>query len=479
MSLPLLKRYLPISVALLLYYGSASRFSHGATSTASFYQYQNERRLDDGSTEARLIPVFDFILATAILRPGITRTIGTCSVAATIGIVAVHRVINGLPCQGDVIQAIWTGLLESINSLTPVLGAASCIRVIAKNAAPLRRPLGDALTALAAMACRSSRALATTIAARVHAIDAAAFFVSKDSLSFGIDGFALVIAAASGVWVVAVDAAAFAQPAELGACANDGQTGASMGIGEAIAVTLAEHGINLALVSRSKDKLETVRNNIISKFPNIKVGVYPVDLQHQADVEKAVKVAVSEIGQIDILINNAGLALGAPGRFWELPIDQVAQMSGTNINGVMFTTHAVLNHSMWQRKKGTIINISSVTGLECPPFNGEAVYHASKAFLEGFTNSLRLETAGSDIRVLVLRPGCVETHFHLQRVKYDQGAMNEFFQGYEPLLAEDLAQSVLYMLSLPSRISIKALDCVPTAQRSLTRFDREWNSRRE
>ncbi|KAI7761681.1 hypothetical protein LZL87_013119 [Fusarium oxysporum] len=256
-------------------------------------------------------------------------------------------------------------------------------------------------------------------------------------------------------------------------------TGASMGIGEAIAVALAEHGVNLALVSRSKDKLEAVRDKIASKFSGIKVGVYPVDIQNQPDIEKAVKSATSELGQIDILINNAGLALGAPGRFWEIPVDQVAQMSNTNINGVMFTTHAVLNHSMWERKKGTIINVSSVTGLECPPFNGEAVYHASKAFLEGFSNSLRMETAGSDIRVLVLRPGVVQTHFHLQRVQYDQSAMDDFVEGYEPLVAEDLAQSVLYMLSLPPRISIKALDCVPTAQRALTNFDREWNSRRE
>ncbi|KAI1061183.1 hypothetical protein LB506_011759 [Fusarium annulatum] len=263
-------------------------------------------------------------------------------------------------------------------------------------------------------------------------------------------------------------------------------TGASMGIGEAIALALAEHGVNIALVSRSKDKLEAVRDKITSKFSEVNVGVYPVDIQNQPDIEKAVKSAISELGQIDILINNlilitsqAGLALGAPGRFWEIPIDQVAQMSNTNINGVMFTTHAVLNHSMWERKKGTIINVSSVTGLECPPFNGEAVYHASKAFLEGFSNSLRMETAGSDIRVLVLRPGVVQTHFHLQRVQYDQSAMDDFIEGYEPLVAEDLAQSVLYMLSLPPRVSIKALDCVPTAQRALTNFDREWNSRRE
>lgn len=154
-------------------------------------------------------------------------------------------------------------------------------------------------------------------------------------------------------------------------------------------------------------------------------------------------------------------------------------MNGTNINGVMYTTHSVLNRSMWPRKRGTIVNVSSVTGLECPPFNGEAVYHANKACVEGFTNSLRMETAGSNIRVLALRPGCVVSHFHLQRVKYDKDAMDEFFYGYEPLLSEDLADAVWYMVSCPERISIKALDCVPTAQRSLTRFDREWNARRD
>ncbi|UPL02687.1 hypothetical protein LCI18_013621 [Fusarium solani-melongenae] len=107
MSLPLLRQYLPISLALLLYYGSASRFTHGATSTTSFYRFQNERRADDGSTEARLIPVFDFILATAIVMPGTSRKIATCFVAATISGFAAQRVINGLPCQGDIFQSIW------------------------------------------------------------------------------------------------------------------------------------------------------------------------------------------------------------------------------------------------------------------------------------------------------------------------------------------------------------------------------------
>ncbi|KAM0273605.1 hypothetical protein ACHAQH_008234 [Verticillium albo-atrum] len=228
-----------------------------------------------------------------------------------------------------------------------------------------------------------------------------------------------------------------------------------------------------------KDKLEVVREKITAMAPRVKVGIYPVDIQDHAEVDKAVQQAIADLGDINILINNAGLALGAPARFWELPVDAVAQMSGTNVNGVMFTTHSVLNRSMWPRKCGTILNISSVTGLECPPFNGEAVYHASKAFLEGFTNSLRNETSGSDIRVLALRPGVVNTHFHLQRVQYDKDAMDEFFHGYDPLVAEDVAQSALYMLSLPDHVSVKALDCVPTAQRALTNFDREWKSRQE
>ncbi|GAP93232.1 putative NADP-dependent dehydrogenase [Rosellinia necatrix] len=254
-------------------------------------------------------------------------------------------------------------------------------------------------------------------------------------------------------------------------------TGASMGIGEAISIVLAKAGCRLALLSRSKDKLDAVSARILSESPNVQVRAYAVDIRSHSDVDSTVQRVVAELGEIDILINNAGLALGAPARFWEQPIGLIDQMNNTNISGVMYTAHSVLNRSMWPRKTGTIVNISSVTGLECPPFDGEAVYHANKACIEGFSNALRSETAGSDIRVLVLRPGCVATHFHLQRVKYDSDAMDEFFAGYEPLVAEDLADSLLFMLSRVGRVSIKALDCVPTAQRSLTRIDRTWNER--
>ncbi|RKL47587.1 hypothetical protein BFJ72_g1819 [Fusarium proliferatum] len=107
MSISLLKRYLPISLALLLFYGSASRFTHGATSTASFYQYQNDRSPDDGSTLSRVIPVFDVIVGTTILQQGLSRKVATCFVASTITSVAFQRYLAGLDCQGDFLQVSW------------------------------------------------------------------------------------------------------------------------------------------------------------------------------------------------------------------------------------------------------------------------------------------------------------------------------------------------------------------------------------
>lgn len=127
----------------------------------------------------------------------------------------------------------------------------------------------------------------------------------------------------------------------------------------------------------------------------------------------------------------AGLALGAPRRFHELERHEISTMNDTNVNGYMYMTHSVLRHSMFARKEGTILNITSTTALEAPPFPGEVVYHANKACQEGFTNALRNELSGTNIRVLALRPGCVATNFHLQRVNNDKQMYDEFFEGFE------------------------------------------------
>ena len=181
---------------------------------------------------------------------------------------------------------------------------------------------------------------------------------------------------------------------------------------------------------------------------------------------------------IDVLINNAGLALGAPSTFPDLSISDVITMTGTNVNGMLFTTYAVLNQGkMKQNARGTILNVTSTTGLEVPPFPGESIYHASKMFQEGFTNALRTELVGTNIKVLALRPGVVATHFHEQRVGFDKGMYDGFMEGFEPLVSEDVAEAAAWMLQSQERVSVKALDVVPTAQRGLPVFDREWNSR--
>ncbi|TEA12702.1 NADP-dependent 3-hydroxy acid dehydrogenase [Colletotrichum sidae] len=239
-------------------------------------------------------------------------------------------------------------------------------------------------------------------------------------------------------------------------------TGASMGIGEAIVTALADKGANLVLLSRDERKLSSLANKLSLSHSDVKIIYRAADVGNFESVDKAIESAVEAIGQIDILVNNAGLALGAPATFAELKIQDIMTMANTNVNGMMF---------------GVILNVTSVTGLEVPPFAGEAVYHASKAFQEAFTNSLRNELVETDIKVLALRPGVVATHFHTQRVGFDKEKYNSFTEGYDPLMSDDIAKSAVYMLEQPPNVSIKALDVVPTAQRSLNVFDRKWAER--
>lgn len=132
-----------------------------------------------------------------------------------------------------------------------------------------------------------------------------------------------------------------------------------------------------------------------------------------------------------------------------------------------------------ERKAGTILNVTSTTGLEVPPFPGEAVYHSSKAAQEAFSNVLRTELQGTNIKVLALRPGVVATNFHEQRVGYDKKQYDDFMDGFEPLAADEVAESAIFMLSSSDKVAIQALSVVPTAQRSLQVFDRTWNERNQ
>ncbi|MBK1882312.1 SDR family NAD(P)-dependent oxidoreductase [Luteolibacter pohnpeiensis] len=244
-------------------------------------------------------------------------------------------------------------------------------------------------------------------------------------------------------------------------------TGGSSGIGLAIATQLVQAGADVVSLSRSG-----------SKKPNVGVRQVRCDITDKKETHNVVEELRANGWIPDVLINNAGIALGAPHAFWEQPIDDIHQVIGVNVLGVVNATHAVLR-SMWiPNGKGTIVNVSSVTGLEVPIKGmGEVSYHSSKAFLEGFSNALRNEMLGTDIRVLAVRPGFVRTNFHFDRVGRKDDKFEKVFEGMTPLSADDVADAVVWAISKPERISIKALDIVPTPQRSLTQNDREWNAR--
>ena len=260
-------------------------------------------------------------------------------------------------------------------------------------------------------------------------------------------------------------------------------TGASQGIGAEIAKAAARESANVILFARSRDKLAALAQEIDAQFSASSEhgAIYRiVDVQDYAAVEAAVKSVVRHLGEIDILVNNAGLALGAPKRFPDLSVADIVTMTNTNVQGVMFSTHAVLNHGgMMKRERGTILNITSTTGLEVTPFPGEAVYHSSKAFQEAFTNGLRTELQETNIKVLALRPGVVATHFHEQRVGYDQEQYDDFMDGFEPLAAKEVAEVAIFMLTTSEKVSIKAVDVVPTAQRTSQVIDKSWNERNQ
>ncbi|KAL2817005.1 NAD(P)-binding protein [Aspergillus cavernicola] len=227
------------------------------------------------------------------------------------------------------------------------------------------------------------------------------------------------------------------------------------------------------------DKLANLAKKLSSSQATGKIIWRTVDIGNYLAVDKAVASVVQELVDIDILINNASVALGAPARFHELHIPDIMTMVNTNINGFMYVTYSVLNRSMLVRRpsNGTILNVTSITSLEVPRFQAKAVYHANKAFQEALTNALRNELSGTNIRILALRPGCVATNFHSLRVGHDREKYDQFFEGFEPLVSDDIAQATVYMLNQPLNVSVKAMDVVPSAQRSITVFDRKWNER--
>lgn len=238
-------------------------------------------------------------------------------------------------------------------------------------------------------------------------------------------------------------------------------TGATSGIGEASLHLFAQNSDHIIAIGRNESKL----NQLKDQYPNL---ITPLILDIR-DKEKVTKT-LSSIDAIDILINNAGLALGMdPAHKSEL--DDWDIMIDSNIKGVLYTTHTILP-KMVERKQGLIINVGSIAGTY--PYPGGHVYGATKSFIHQFSLNLRADLAGTNVRITCLEPGMVKTNFSTIRFKNDHEKAEKLYENIAYLTAEDIAKTIFWISTLPPHVNINTLEIMPTAQTfNRFHFDRQ------
>jgi len=244
-------------------------------------------------------------------------------------------------------------------------------------------------------------------------------------------------------------------------------TGASSGIGEAIARILAENNYNLVICGRREDKLILLRNELAKK---VAVNYLVFDVRDREQVAMALAPIIKE-KEIDVLINNAGNAHGlAP--IHDGDLDDWDAMIDGNVKGLLYVSKIILRQ-MIERKSGHVINIGSIAGKEVYP-NGN-VYCASKHAVDAINNSMRLDLNPFGIKVSQISPGLVETEFSKVRFKGDDERAATVYDNLEALQAKDIAEVANFMLSRPDHVNISDVIVLPKAQASATILNR--NSR--
>lgn len=236
-------------------------------------------------------------------------------------------------------------------------------------------------------------------------------------------------------------------------------TGATAGIGEACAKKLATIGFDLIISGRRKEKLEVLKAELIKKF-TIKVLSIELDVRNQEDVEKEISALPSEWKKVDLLLNNAGLAVGVS-PVQKGIVDDWERMIDTNLKGLLYVTRAI-SPLMIAQKKGQIINISSIAGKEVYP--GGNVYCATKHAVDAITKGMRIDLLPHNIKVCSLAPGMVETEFSLVRFKGDSEKAEQVYNGFTPLYAEDIAETVEFIATRPAHVNINDILIMPTDQ---------------
>lgn len=245
-------------------------------------------------------------------------------------------------------------------------------------------------------------------------------------------------------------------------------TGASSGIGEACAHVFAREGFSLILTGRQAEKLENLAATLKQQHQTEAV-VAVFDISDKAAVQQSLEQLPESWKKVDVLINNAGLSkgleplqVGEPDN-WDVMID-------TNIKGLLYTSKIVSNW-MIANKRGHIVNLGSIAGKEVYP-NGN-VYCATKHAVDALNKAMRLDLLPYNIKVSAINPGAVETNFSNIRFNGDTARAKKVYEGFEPLVAVDIAETIWFIVSRPAHVNINDLTIMPTAQANAVTFNRK------
>lgn len=237
-------------------------------------------------------------------------------------------------------------------------------------------------------------------------------------------------------------------------------TGATSGIGEACAKKFAEGGYNLILTGRNTPKLEELKKELETEGTKVKTLTF--DVRDSEAAKNALSTLEEEWQVIDVLINNAGLALGLEKEYEGDPEDWNV-MIDTNIKGLLTMTRLIVP-KMVKRNEGHIINIGSVAGDAA--YGGGNVYCATKAAVKAISDGLRIDVADTAIRVTNLKPGLVETNFSTIRFHGDSARAEKVYKGIKPLTGDDIADVAFYAASAPKHVQIAEVLILATHQAS-------------
>lgn len=239
-------------------------------------------------------------------------------------------------------------------------------------------------------------------------------------------------------------------------------TGATSGIGKACAEKFAANNFDIIITGRRNEKLLALKETLENNF-KINVTTLCFDVQNKKDVFENTE-KVKDL-QIDILINNAGLALGKDA-FDEAKMDDWDTMIGTNVNGLLYITRALL--PQLKIAKGHIVNIGSTAGKEV--YENGNVYCASKFAVNAISQAMRIDLVKHSLKVTCINPGAVETEFSVVRFKGDEDKAKSAYIGYQPLVAYDVAETIFFVCTLPAHVCINDITMTCTQQANSTIF---------